>query len=107
MAWLGQNEWIGKIVRWSNELNPVMAPTNMFFKLLKLLPTGEGGVDLGSGLPGGRMAGAMLQGSVEAYRTIQQTMMNYAAQTAKNTKDTAEAMKKILERAPQMGVVAG
>lgn len=105
MAWLGESEWMSRLVRLA-QIIP-LAPTYLAGQLMQLLPTGSGGVDLGNGLPGSRMAGAMLQGSVEAYRTIQQTMMNYAAQTARNTKDTADAVKKILERAPQMGVVAG
>jgi hypothetical protein len=48
-----------------------------------------------------------MQGSVEAYRIVQQTLVNYASQTARNTKETAEYLKQIMERAPAMGVVPG
>jgi hypothetical protein len=76
--------------------------------MASLLPEPKAGVDLGGG--GGlssRMGGAALEGSVEAYRTIQGTLMRYAAETAKNTKEAAGALKQILNRAPAMGVVAG
>ena len=62
---------------------------------------------LDDNLPGAKVAGAAMEGSVEAYRTIQGTMMRYAAETAKNTKVAADALQKIMQRAPEMGVVAG
>jgi len=74
--------------------------------LAQKIPT-KGGIDLGGGGLSSRMGGAALEGSVEAYRIIQGTLMRYAAETAKNTKASAEALKQILNRAPAMGVVAG
>jgi len=71
-----------------------------------VLPKPKAGVDLGGGLSS-RMGGAALEGSVEAYRTIQGTLMRYAAETARNTKEAAGALKEILNRAPAMGVVPG
>jgi len=64
------------------------------------------GVDLGGGMST-RLPGAALEGSVEAYRIIQGTLMRYAAETARNTKETAGALKEIINRAPAMGVVPG
>lgn len=69
------------------------------------IPT-TGGKDLGAGRSG-KLGGAMLEGSVEAYSTIQGTMQRYAAQTAKNTKESSDALKRILARGGDMGVVPG
>ena len=72
----------------------------------KWLPD-TGGQDLGTGGRSPKLAGAMLEGSVEAYSTIRGTMQRYAADTARNTRETSETLKKILARGPEMGVVAG
>jgi hypothetical protein len=73
--------------------------------IMSLIPEGKGGISGRSGMSS-KMSGAMLEGSVEAYRTIQGTMMRYAAETAKNTRETTGVLRRILERAPEMGVVA-
>jgi hypothetical protein len=103
MAWLGEQKWLKAILL----SHPNVLGLRALNWALGKLPTGKGGVDLGGGGFSGRMAPAALQGSVEAYRIIQGNLMNYAAATARNTKQTVDALNKIIERAPAMGVVAG
>jgi len=75
--------------------------------IMSFIPEGAGGIaGAGAGMST-KMGGAMLEGSVEAYRTIQGTMMRYAAETAKNTRETTGVLREILNRGADMGVVAG
>jgi len=106
--WMGKQEWIKTIIK-LNELSQVnfqIAKWGLGF-FAKGANEGTGGVDLGQGMAMSKLAGAAMEGSVAAYRTIQGTMMKYASETAKNTKEAAGALKKILDRAPEMGVVMG
>lgn len=103
MAWLGQQKWLKLLLQSSGNV----AWLKLINQVLNKLPTGKGGVDLGKGGFSSRMAPAALQGSVQAYSILQGNLMNYAAATARNTKQTVDALNKIIERAPQMGVVAG
>ena len=102
-----EQKWLGTAARTSMSLNPYV----MWFKglnwLIQKLPLGTGGAELGTGGRSPKLAGAMLEGSVEAYSTIRGTMQRYAADTARNTRETSETLKKILARGPEMGVVAG
>ena len=101
-----EQKWLSAASRMSMSLNPYV----MWFKglnwLIQKIPLGSGGADLGAGRSP-KLAGAYLEGSVEAYSNIRGTMQRYAADTARNTKETSDTLKKILARAPEMGVVAG
>jgi hypothetical protein len=101
MAWLGEQKWLKAILL----SHPNVLGLRALNWALGKLPTGKGGVDLGGGGFSGRMAPAALEGSVETYRTIQGRMMDYAAQTARNTAETSATLQKIVDRAPLMGVV--
>jgi hypothetical protein len=106
-GWIGENKGIAWLIKTLISANPNMQMLKFLNWIASQLPQGNGGIDLGAGGPGARLGGAALEGSVEAYRTIQGTLMRYAAETAKNTKEAAGALKQILNRAPAMGVVAG
>lgn len=102
LGWLGEQKWL----MWFIKGNPNLVLTRLANWALGKLPTGAGGVNLGAGGGlTGQMAPAALQGSVQAYSILQGNLMNYALQTARNTKQTVDALNKIIERAPAMGVV--
>jgi len=104
-AWLGESKILKFLTGTSAAIiNP---QAWKFLELLsRFLPGTPGGKDLGTGSTG-RLGGAFLEGSVEAYRTIQGTITMYAAQTARNTKAISDDMKKVLQRGQDMGVVVG
>lgn len=102
-----EQKWLGTAARVSMGLNPYVAWFKGINWLVQKLPLGGGGADLGSAGRSPKLAGAYLEGSVEAYSAIRGSMQRYAADTARNTKETSETLKKILARAPEMGVVAG
>lgn len=106
-GWLGENKGIAFLVKTLLSANPNIQMLKFLNWAASKLPQGNGGIDLGAGGPSARLGGAALEGSVEAYRIIQGTLARYAAETAKNTKEAAGALKQILNRAPAMGVVPG
>lgn len=101
LGWLGEQKWL----MWFIKGNPNLVLSRLVNFALGKLPTGAGGVDLGAGGLSNRLSPAALQGSVQAYSILQGNLMNYALQTARNTKQTVDALNKIIERAPAMGVV--
>jgi hypothetical protein len=104
-AWIGKN--VGGLLSFLAKVTGLGLLLKAINIILKALPTGAGGVNLGAGGLSSKMAPAALQGSVQAYSILQGNLLNYAAATARNTKQTVDALNKIIERAPQMGVVAG
>jgi hypothetical protein len=53
------------------------------------------------------MSPAALEGSAEASRIVNQAVMMYQAETARNTRRCADTLQEILNRAPELGVVPG
>jgi hypothetical protein len=72
--------------------------------LLGNKPTGNERIGRGTAL---NMAPAALEGSAEASRIVNQAVMAYQAETARNTKRCADTLQQILNRAPELGVVPG
>jgi hypothetical protein len=101
--WLGKQSWLKRGIE-AQKYSLWNLPWTVLWRALQYVPGGTGGTDLGSGNRMG-FGGGALEGSVEAYRTIQGRMMDYAAQTARNTAEMSAAMQKILDRGPAMGVV--
>ena len=70
------------------------------------LPGAGKGWELGGGTSP-KTAGATLEGSAAAYQIIAGTWMRYQGEIARNTKNMAENIQKIVNRSPDMGVVTG
>jgi hypothetical protein len=90
-AWFGRQEWIGKLIRIQAYINPAYGPAVWTAKLANLFGTGKGG-DLQADARSRDLPGAMLEGSVEAYSAVQRSLVNYAKQTADNTKRIADQL---------------
>lgn len=106
LSWLSDQKWFKFMMQ--RAAGPLADPNlwKAMGWLMDKMPKGEGGKDLGRRMSA-NMAPAALEGSVAAYSMIRGTMIRYAAETARNTKVAADALQKIMQRAPELGVVAG
>jgi hypothetical protein len=75
-------------------INPFVWQIRLLNMALSLLPKFAGGVSLPQASPG-RFAPAATEGSVEAYRIVNQSMSDYAARTATATEQSAGWLRRL------------